>query len=185
MFYPALLTLMGDDWKGKNFMRYLERIANVAVIVAVVVFLFMVFRGDIGSHQSPQDPSKELIGKTITLPGVPFSKTRNSLVVVVSTACHFCKDSLPFYKQLGEKACGRLNMIAVLPQSEVEAQKFLQDAGVHATQVVSASLDSIGINGTPTVLLVNEKGKIKRAWIGKLDEKGQESLLTAAFNRAS
>lgn len=165
-------------------MKYLDKIANVAVIVAVVVFLFLAFHGDIGGRQSPRDPSQELIERTIALPGVQFSKGQNSLVVAVSTTCHFCKDSLPFYKQLAEKSRGRLNLVAVLPQPE--AQKFLQDAGVQATQVVSVSLDSIGVNGTPTVLLVNEKGKVKHAWSGGLDEKGQEDLLAIAFqDRAS
>jgi len=171
--------------KVETFMKYLDRAANVAVIVAVAVFLFMVFRGDIGRRQSPKDPSQELIGRTIALPGVQFSKGQNSLVVAVSTTCHFCKDSLPFYKQLAEKSRGRLNLVAVLPQPEAEAQKFLQDAGVTATQVVSASLDSIGVNGTPTVLLVNEEGKVKHAWSGRLDEKGQEDLLAIAFQDRS
>jgi hypothetical protein len=72
-------------------------------------------------------------------------------------------DSMPFYKQLTEKARGRLNVVAVMPEPKPEAQKFLLDAGVETNQIVSATPDTIGVRGTPTVLLVEGSGKVKRA----------------------
>jgi hypothetical protein len=65
----------------------------------------------------------------------------------------------------------------VLPQSQPEATKFLRDAGVEADQVVSASLESIGVRGTPTVMLLDGNGKIQKAWVGRLDEKRKKELL--------
>ncbi|MDQ3750112.1 MAG: hypothetical protein M3367_14050 [Acidobacteriota bacterium] len=34
--------------------------------------------------------------------------------------------------------------------------------------VKQASLDSLQVDGTPTLLLVNDKGEITNSWIGKL-----------------
>jgi hypothetical protein len=87
---------------------------------------------------------------------------------------------LPFYKRLTEQSRGRLNVVAVLPQPQPEAAKFLGDSGVVADQILSASPDSLGVRGTPTVLLVDGNGKVTRAWLGKLDEKGQQELLALA-----
>jgi thiol-disulfide isomerase/thioredoxin len=162
-------------------MKHLDKIANIAIIVAVIVFLGLVVRGDIGFHRAAQPPMQDLVGKSVSLPGVQLPRDRSSLLIVVSTTCHFCKDSLPFYKQLSEKSRGRLNLVAVLPQPQPEARKFLQDAGVEADQIVSASPDAVGARGTPTVLLVDGSGKVTRAWVGRLDEKGQQGLLEFAL----
>jgi thiol-disulfide isomerase/thioredoxin len=162
-------------------MKYLDKMANIAVIVAVVVFLGLVVRGDIGWHRATPPPAQELVGKSVSLPGVQFPRGRNSLLLVVSTTCHFCKDSMPFYRQLAEKARGRLDIVAVLPQPQAEAQKFLQDAGVEANQIVSASPGAVGTRGTPTVLLVDGSGKVVQAWVGRLDENGQQNLLAVAL----
>lgn len=169
-------------------MKYLERIANIAIIVAVVVFLGLVVKGEFSRRNAPQfaaqGPSPNLVGTTVRLPGVQFPKDRSSLLLVVSTECHFCKDSLPFYKDLTAKSRGRLNVVAVLPQPQAEAQKFLQDAGVEANQVVTATPDTLGVRGTPTVMLVDGSGKVKQVWLGRLDLKGEKSLLAAALPKA-
>lgn len=166
-------------------MKYLDRIANIAIIVAVIVFLGLVVKGEFGGRKAPpftaQAASQGLVGATVSLPGVQLPKDRSSLLLVVSTECHFCKDSLPFYKDLTAKSRGRLNVVAVLPQPKAEAQKFLKDADVQADEVVTATPDALGVRGTPTVLLVDGTGKVKEAWIGRLDAKGQENLLAAAL----
>ena len=170
-------------------MKYLDRIANIAIIVAVVVFLVFVVRGDFAWHKLPQSaaqaPLQNLAGTTVTLPSVRLPRDRSSLFLVVSTQCHFCQDSLPFYKELTAKSHGRLNIIAVLPQPQAEARKFLYNAGVKPDQVVTAPLDALGVRGTPTVLLVDGSGRVKQAWPGELDRQGQQNLLALASRGAS
>ena len=179
--HRRLLSAEFTRTKLEMKMKYLDRIANIAVIVGVLVFLGLAYRGDFALHKVAQAPSQDLAGTTVSLPGAQLPRDRDSLLLVVSTTCHFCKDSLPFYKQLTEKSRGRLNIVAVLPQPQSDAQKFLSDAGVAANQIVSASLNSQGVRGTPTVLLVDGTGKVKHAWVGRLDEKGQENLLAIVF----
>jgi thioredoxin-related protein len=164
-------------------MKWLDRTANIAVIVAVAVFLFIAARNNFFAPKpQPQaNPEKELAGKTISLPGFSFANGHDSLLLVVSTTCHFCQESLPFYKQLSEKVHGKIDIIAVLPEPENEAKKFLTDAGVQTDHIVKAVPNSIGISGTPTVLLVDSKGKVKNVWLGRLDEDGQKKLLSTVL----
>lgn len=93
--------------------------------------------------------------------------------------CRFCRDSLPFYKQLTERLQGKVNVIAVLPQSQPEADAFVRDAGLKATQVISDNLGKIGIYGTPTLMLLDEQGKVKPTWVGELDSGRQQELIRA------
>jgi hypothetical protein len=161
-------------------MKRLENASNIAVIIAVVVLLVMVGRNEYRSYILSH-PARALIGRTITLPGVRFPSQRKTLILAISTNCHFCQESQPFYKTLIDRANGRVDIIAVLPQSLAEAQLYVQKSLAPSVQVVSARLDSVGVGGTPTLLLVDQAGKVEQAWIGKLDDQRQqqvESLVT-------
>jgi hypothetical protein len=163
--------------------KILERAANVSAILGVTVFLVLVFRGELAKRHPAGASAEGLIGRTVSLPGVIFPQQRNSLVLALSTSCHFCKESLPFYKDLTERSAGRLNVVAVLPQPAHEAQTYIQAATIKATQVVSADLDSIGVSATPTVLLLDSSGKVRGAWVGLLDDKAQKKLLAVVLPR--
>jgi hypothetical protein len=158
-------------------MKYLDKIANIALILGVAVFLFIVIRGEFRSREQLKPSAQALVGTSVTLPGVVLSQSHMSLVIALSTKCHFCQDSLPFYKELTAKAQGKLDIIAVLPQPKSEAQSFLQSAGVSATKIVSANLTTIGVWGTPTLLLLDEHGKVQKEWVGILDESGRQQVL--------
>lgn len=114
-------------------MKHLDRIANLAILVAVAVFLTLVIRGEISRRTAaPARTPSALVGNTIRLPGVQFPAQRDSLVLGISTQCHFCNESLPFYKGLTDSLQGRLDVFAVMPQAQTEAGKYLADA--YATQ---------------------------------------------------
>lgn len=159
-------------------MKVFDRIANVAVVIAVAVFLALAAHGDF-SHRSvtPPAPHTVAVGQKINLPGVQWPQGQQSLVLGISATCHFCKDSLPFYKQLASQVQGRVNVIAVLPQEQQEADAFLQNAGITGVRVVSQNLAKIGVYGTPTLLLVDGSGKVKASWVGELDAGRQKKLI--------
>lgn len=48
--------------------------------------------------------------------------------------------------------------------------------------VKQASLSTIGVRGTPTLLLVDNKGTVADVWQGKLDS-GQEERLLAVLKK--
>jgi hypothetical protein len=51
--------------------------------------------------------------------------------------------------------------------------------GILADDVVNSSLADIRIAATPTLLLVDQAGRVRNAWVGKLDEKGEKEVETA------
>jgi Redoxin len=112
------------------------------------------------------------------LPGVDWSRNGRTLVLAISTQCHFCRESTPFYRKLQQEAGKNVKMVAVLPQPVAEAEQYLNGEGVHVDQVKQASLGTIGIHGTPTMLLVDGKGVVAKVWTGKLSEPEQEQVLS-------
>jgi hypothetical protein len=158
--------------------KLLDKIANVALILGVAAFLYIVVRGELTRPPTKDNLARALVGESISLPGLQLNQQRDSLLVAISTNCHFCKDSLPFYKELSARASGKLDVIAVLPQPLSESQAFLQRADVSATRVVSANLSLLGIRGTPTILLVDGHGKVQEEWQGFLDDHGRQQVIS-------
>jgi hypothetical protein len=68
---------------------------------------------------------------------------------------------MPFYKGLADQLQGRLDLVAVLPQTQIEAENYVKAAGLSDARVVSSNLGSIGVYATPTLLLVDSTGKVK------------------------
>jgi len=73
-------------------------------------------------------------------------------------------------------------MVAVIPGEKSETVRYLTDHGVLADDVINTSLDDLKVASTPTLLLVDQSGIVKGAWVGKLDEKREKEVVQRALN---
>ena len=73
-------------------------------------------------------------------------------------------------------------MVAVLPQAVDDSRKYLEGEGVHVDDIKQTQLSTIGVTGTPTLLLVDGSGKVADAWQGKLQPE-QEAAVLAVLKR--
>ncbi|HEV2248222.1 MAG TPA: hypothetical protein VGW37_16360 [Terriglobia bacterium] len=112
------------------------------------------------------------------LPGVDWQKNGRTLVLAISTKCHFCTDSAPFFRRLATETGKDVKIVAVLPQPVAEGEQYLVAEGVRADQVLQAAPDKIGVRGTPTMILVNASGVVSQVWVGKLEPAQQEMVLS-------
>ena len=113
------------------------------------------------------------------VPGVDWSRNVRTLVLAVSTQCHFCKESTPFYRKLQEQVGKSLKTVAILPQSVAAAEQYLNGESVHVDQVRQVTLGDIGIRATPTMLLVNSAGVVTKIWVGRIKPEQEQDVLTA------
>jgi hypothetical protein len=168
-----------------NISRKIEVTANVATIVvaaliSAVVAKTYVFPNAFARGIAPVSATEVVKGKSVDgrVLGVDWKKNRRTLVLAISTTCHFCKDSVPFYQKLGATGTD-VKMVAVLPQPVTEAQQYLGGAGVRVDEVRQVSLNTLGVRGTPTLLLVNDVGVVTDVWVGKLQPDQEAQVLTA------
>lgn len=160
-------------------MKRLDLMTNVAVIVTSAALLGFLGNSWYVSHharQSRADRVRALIGSTVQLPGVDFTRKSKTLLIAISSTCHFCQESRPFYQQLANTPGATANLVAVLPMPQGEAENYVHSTISSSLRVVSASLDTIGVRGTPTLLLVDGHGKVENAWVGKLDNVGEKQV---------
>src|ERR1700678_1365287 len=125
----------------------IETTANAATIVVAVLICTAFVKSYLLPkpvlHQPAVVSASEVgRGKNVDghLLGVDWTKNHRTLVLAISTTCHYCKDSVPFYRKLGGAG---FKMLAVLPQSVLEGQQYLSDAGVHVDDVRQLPLNTL------------------------------------------
>ena len=112
------------------------------------------------------------------MPG-DIAKDKRTLVLALSTQCHFCTESAPFFQRVRKETAKDLKMVAVLPQPVNDSHKYLESEGVQVDEVRQARLNTIGVRGTPTLLFVDRSGTVKEAWQGRLLPDQEEEVLAA------
>lgn len=171
-------------------LRKVEIASNVAVILAALIFSITIVREHWFARVDPPisgaaRQKSDLEGKKLELGGVKWDAAERTLVMALSTACHFCEASVPFYREVTASSAvkeKRVAVVAVFPQQQQEAESFVKGNDIRADRVVSTSLQSVGASATPTLLLVDRNGKIQRVWVGVLSQSQQNDLLSALAN---
>jgi len=169
----------------------IETTANVATIVVAVLLSAVLIKLYVlpsrAESKVPVASAPEVVrGKNLDgrLLGVDWTKNHRTLVLAISTTCHYCNESVPFFRTLGT-AGKDVKMLAVLPQPVTEARQYLSNAGVRVDDVRQVPLNTLGVRGTPTLLLVNDAGVVTDVWVGKLEPDQQTQVLAALENKTS
>jgi hypothetical protein len=164
--------------------KRIEVVSNVATIIVAVLLSFVLVREFVLPRPHPAPGAAGVaVGSNLqrALPGVSWSKNGETLVFALSTQCHFCTESAPFFQRIGKQIPLTVSMLAVLPQSKPDAQRYLTKMGVPIKDVRQANLTSIGVSGTPTLLVVDDAGIVTHVWVGKpLRNQESEILSTLA-----
>ena len=155
--------------------------ANIAIIaVAALLGVVLIKNHLVANRQEKTDPveyGNQAKNTRISLPDVDWQENGQTLVLAVSSVCHFCTESGPFYRQLA-KDHGRTRLLAVLPQSVEEGKRYFETLGVVVDQIKQSSLSAIDVRGTPTLMLVNSDGIVVNSWVGKLRAEQEAEVLS-------
>jgi len=165
-------------------MRIIERLTTVAVLLAAVLVIAVTVRDRLfpgnNPHQDAARAAQQLVGKPFPVPaGYQIGKTATVLLVVSST-CHYCSESMPFYRQLAAiqpKASGELGLLAVVPENSDTGLEYLSRNGVRVAGAISTPLSKVGLAATPTLVLLDRNGRVMDVWVGMLDARRQGNVL--------
>lgn len=166
-----------------KLIRGIEVSANIAIIIVAVMLGIVLVRHRLltGAQTQATAPQPHVVaaGSKLTLSGVNWAENRRTLLLALSTKCHFCTESAEFYKRLAEARAGRsdIRMVAVLPQDVGEGRAYLDKLGVRVDEVRQSSLDAVGATGTPTLIMVDDEGTATELWVGKLPPDKESEVL--------
>lgn len=168
-----------ENIKGK-----IEVAANLSIIVVGLLLCVVLVKSYVipaPARQSVGEPAgtRGIIksGDAVAVSGVDWEKNGKTLLLVLSTTCHFCTQSGPFYQRL-VKEHGDAKLVALVPQSADEGQSYLKGLGVEVDDVRQASLGDLGVSGTPTLILVDGKGLAADVWVGALTPNRENEVVS-------
>jgi thioredoxin-related protein len=126
------------------------------------------------------DERREMHSYQLDVPGYSWQDSRATLVIAVRYGCHFCEASLPFYKRLMEASNGvsanKLRIAFISPDNEYLAAHILPSWAPMDT-VRSNVFFPPWITGTPTMILMDNKGKVDKVWVGVLNISQQRDVI--------
>lgn len=154
--------------------RLIDRVFGWVALLALLIALASVSWRATAQRQS--DEYK--VGQRMDGIGdVRFSTSSKTLVLWVDSRCHFCTESMAFYRHLSQQANNDRLVVVGREPAEV-LQNYLARFHVSAARVVSVGDSTLRFRGTPTLLLVGQDSVIRGVWTGKLqsDKKEREVL---------
>ena len=110
---------------------------------------------------------------------VDLTSRKKWVVLVLSTQCHFCQESAPFHERLVQmlRNSADTGLIAVFPQDHQAVEQYKATYKVDFPNTITdASLSQLQVRGTPTLLLVDQQGKVLKGWRGRLPEIGEKEV---------
>lgn len=163
----------------------LDTIANIAIIIVCVIAAFILIRNNFFSESQaggPRPPEIEAGEQYEALGRVVPAGAERALVVALSPSCHFCNESMPFYKRLVDERNQKgstVKVVAAVPNEEAKAAEVekLTTAGVNPDGIVVLDFASVKLRGTPTIVLVDNEGKVHDVWVGKQEASGEREVL--------
>src|SRR5215472_11642474 len=165
------------DTKKRGMGKKIEHAANIGIVITAVLVIILFVRN---YAQRQNDPTRTVaLGSKFALKNVNWQANNRNLVFAVSTTCHYCTESADFYRKLVEQCKQQhVHTVAVLPQSQAEAQAYLGGEGVSVDEIRQSPLSDLEIGGTPTLVLVDGTGIVKRVWLGKLPSTQEDDVVT-------
>jgi hypothetical protein len=164
-----------------NLTRKIDLLANVAIISVALLIGVVYARNHLFQTASARlaAPVPVPAGAKLSLPGVDWAESEKTLVLALNKGCRYCSNSASFYQQLARETAGHkdVRLIAVLPQEVSEGKKYLEELKVPIREVRQASLDSLGVAGTPTLILLDKTGSVTAAWTGQIPADKEPDVL--------
>ncbi|MDQ3254940.1 MAG: redoxin family protein [Acidobacteriota bacterium] len=156
--------------------KRIELLANVSIIIVAALLSTVLVRNYILSGPPTKQANQSSVGTKLNLSDVDWAKNSKTLLLALSSTCYYCTESAPFYRQLVQKK-GNVRLIAVLPQAVDSGRKYLDTLGVAVDEIQQASFSSIGVVGTPTLILVDNAGVVTNEWVGALTTDKETEIL--------
>jgi thiol-disulfide isomerase/thioredoxin len=147
-------------------MTILEKITHISLIAVCCLAASVILHDQVAARSVPAAGSAvgdlPLDGSTVTLKDISWTKSTQTVVLFMSAHCHWCQKSVPLYQAVSalHKTAGGFQFVVVSNDPPGQTESFLKENSIEVDKVLSPVPGSLGIRGTPTILLVDQSGKV-------------------------
>jgi rhodanese-related sulfurtransferase len=151
-----------------RFKKYLETAVNVSLILVCLTLVAVLAR----NYLFPaKDPGKTLAkGDRIKFTSAEWENRGKTLLLFMRSGCQFCSESAAFYKEITSETASLsdVKIAAVFSPKDTNGENYLRGLGLETMEFRQADFGEAGVSGTPTAVLVDEKGYVQEFWRGFL-----------------
>lgn len=125
------------------------------------------------------------LGKSLGQFGIEWRKSATNVLLILGANCRYCTMSMPFYRKLVEEA-NKLpsGQIVALFSHDLElGRNYLQSHDLNISTVKGSITVPWGKLFTPTLLFADSRGVIVNAWVGKINDSDEETVLSLLRSR--
>lgn len=158
--------------------RKLDRVTVGLVCIAALTIGAVFVRKFEWTSGSP----REIVRGTRlpTLTGYKWQSHPRTLVLALRVGCPYCESSMGFYARLlnleRSRALG-VHVLAAFPDAEAAITETVSERIPGLATVGNVSLEKFGVAGTPTLILVDNRGEVRDVWTGQLSRLQEEDVI--------
>jgi hypothetical protein len=161
--------------------KKLETLTNITIIAVALIAGTVLVRNHFFPRPAPPARPQPGTGMKVAIPGVDWAARGSTLLLALSPNCQYCTESAPFYRRLAaELSKTPVHLTAVFPDHAQKAREYLTSLGVPVDDVRQVAPASLPIRGTPTLLLVDRDGIVRRVWAGQLSAEAERDVIETA-----
>ncbi len=117
-----------------------------------------------------------------SIPGLDYGQSSRTLLIAMNTRCQFCTESIPFYNRLAEAALKTwtdTQIVAVFVNPQEEVRRYARDSSLKVNALPSVELTKLGISATPSIILIDQAGRVMDSWVGRLSNEREMKVFSA------
>ncbi len=155
--------------QNMNVRRYLTIFLNLSLIFFAFAVAILLAK----QYFFTSEDRVLNIGDKIFINGTPKERETQFLVIFLRSGCIFCTKSSNFYKEIsnGLSTSKNTRLFAAFSSSDDKAVEYLSQLGLSGLDTIRMNYRDIGIEGTPTIALIDSAGIVKDVWTGKLSHR--------------
>lgn len=112
------------------------------------------------------------------LPGIAKSGGIPSILVALKLDCVYCLRSAPFYRRLLTlRDTTNFRLVIATPDDKEKLRNRLTLSADEGVEFANIELHRLGVNGTPTLAVVDD-GKVLRQWTGLLSPEKESEVFS-------
>lgn len=179
---PKRNTGLAEAPAGSPWVQRLQIISNLIVIATCLgAGAAIGFRW---SQTESAEPPSYTIGEAVDeIPGVDFGAAARTLVMVLREECRFCRESVPFYRQLTSDIAQAegVNVKVVVASSDPTTQMsaYLNRNEIRTDRVANVKPGDLKVPGTPFLMLLDRHGVVLNLWRGQIPTAQEKEVYQA------
>lgn len=157
-------------------------LSNLIVVVVAVLTIYRIATTQSSLSSFTPETSQIHRGQKLNRAILGGHHGERLLILGIQTQCGYCIASLDFYRKLilANESLGRpFRIVALIPGNIEESRRWVQENKLSIVDISSVTLSEIGIDGTPTIVLVDQESIVSRVWIGRLTPTKEIEVLAA------